>query len=355
MASVAEYFALKKAANPNDRNIQGIQTMMGLNARNQDPYGMSGLANLPLSFALGRANRDAAEFDQNTADKADSFMQQEYQQHKEKQQGAANQAATSNLLSLLKEDVTAANDYFQNNPLLRDKFSPGFKFKEPLNKESWTTVEAFSADGKTKNTYQLNIGGLPEAGKRFTEAGGTGAMTGDDLEKFMPAGWLVKFSGAAKTAPDPKAPQTREVQRGDQSVTEEYNTDTGTWHVVGKGPKWSPKAESTGATAEQKGFREWATEYGSLIKARANVEKGLDPITGQMIPQTQIETAKATLNGLIAKTERHMQATFPNEWKTYGGTATPQPAAPQPITATNPTNGQRIVSYDNGKSWQPAR
>jgi hypothetical protein len=95
------------------------------------------------------------------------------------------------------------------------------------------------------------------------------------------------------------------------------------------------------------------------MKARASIEKGYDPITGQVIPQTQIETAKATVNGQIANTERYMQATFPNEWKTYVGTPQPQAQQQQPagrqLDETTARNILRDAGGDKEKARQMAR
>jgi len=104
---------------------------------------------------------------------------------------------------------------------------------------------------------------------------------------------------------------------------------------------------SGGATAEQRGFSQWVTKYDGLMKARASIEKGFDPITGQVIPQTQIETARQTVNDQIAKTERYMQATFPAEWKVYAGTAQPQPTSAKQQAVTD-TQLQAMLTSSRG-------
>jgi hypothetical protein len=70
----------------------------------------------------------------------------------------------------------------------------------------------------------------------------------------------------------------------------------------------------------KKDAKEFRREIGGLdglYKSRATIEKGLDPITGAVIPQTQIDEAKATIQGQIDSKEEWMKTEYPEQWSTY--------------------------------------
>ena len=68
---------------------------------------------------------------------------------------------------------------------------------------------------------------------------------------------------------------------------------------------------SSGGGGDLKEFRKEVAGLNSLYKARATIEKGYDPITGQVIPQDQITTAKATIQQQIERQEGIMQIEYP--------------------------------------------
>ncbi|WP_136526823.1 hypothetical protein [Geomonas ferrireducens] len=107
------------------------------------------------------------------------------------------------------------------------------------------------------------------------------------------------------------------------------------------------------AKDERQDFNQWVTKLQTLRRQEAGIQKGYDPITGQVIPQTQIDNALATVRAEIANTEGYLRATHGDRFKTYKG-GSEKPAAPAPMYATNPQTGQKIVSNDGGKSWQPS-
>lgn len=78
--------------------------------------------------------------------------------------------------------------------------------------------------------------------------------------------------------------------------------------------------EGGGVDPEDKrtsGFRAEKSHLDALYGRRATIEKGYDPITGEAIPQTQIATAKATIQGQINKAEQYISRQYPDLWKTY--------------------------------------
>jgi len=362
MASVAEYFALKRGINPEDRNIRGISTMMAMNANKPDPYGVQGLANLPLSYALGKSTAAAREYDEAAGVQADSYMQQQFQQHKDDQLQKAKESAMKNWLDLGKMDPEAANSLAERDPALQSALPSGIRLKDKISKEGWLTGEVLSEDGKSKTVYQFNLGGMEEAKKRLAEKGITGTPTAEDLANAMPPGYAFKLTGASKAAGEEKSPElTGHVVRDKKSPTG--------WSYAGKDgsimstgapdPYRGKEGTGGGGNAEQKGFSTWVTKYDGLMKARASIEKGFDPITGQIIPQTQIETAKATINDQLARTERYMQSTFPNEWRTYAGATQPQPKAapvaqrPPGFDVFDEKRGIWLNPNDPTKGWRP--
>ena len=73
----------------------------------------------------------------------------------------------------------------------------------------------------------------------------------------------------------------------------------------------------SGGGSDLKEFRKEVAGLNSLYKSRATIEKGYDPITGQVIPQDQITTAKATIQGQIERQEGIMQIEYPGQWEKY--------------------------------------
>lgn len=360
MPSLSEYFALKKAANPEDRNIKGISTMMATNANKPDPYGIQGLANLPLSYALGKANAAAGEYDQQTAAQGDAYMQQQLQQHKDDQLQKAKESAMKNWLELGKQDPAAANDYADKDPVLQQALPSGIRLKDKITKDGWITGETLSEDGRTKTVYQLNLGGMEAAKQKLQSMGVTGTPTVEELTNAMPPGFAFKLTGASKAAAEPKDPKlTGHVVRDKESPTGwSYAGEDGEVMATGapdpyKGKEHTGGGGSGGPTAEQKGFSTWATKYDGLVKARAAIEKGFDPFTGQALPQTQLDTAKASIQEQIGKTERYMQSTFPNEWRTYAGAA-PAPSQAPAGRQLDPATAKQIL-YDAGGDKNKAR
>lgn len=72
-----------------------------------------------------------------------------------------------------------------------------------------------------------------------------------------------------------------------------------------------------GGAGDAKEFRMHMSQLNGLYKSLANIQKGVDPITQQVIPQDQIEAAKATITGQINSLESLMEADYPDQWAKY--------------------------------------
>lgn len=359
MAGVAEYFALKKAANPEDRNIKGISTMMALNAQKPDPYGIQGLANLPLSYALGKATANAGEFDQNTANQAESFMQQQLQQHKDDQLQKLKESSMKNWLELGKTDPLAANDYAAKDPILQSALPSGIRLKDKISKDGWLTGEALSEDGTTKTTYEFNLGGMDAAKQKLQSMGITGTPTADQLAEAMPQGYVFKLSGAATPAKDAGPPKTREVQRGSLAITEEYDDQTGSWNEIGRGPKWNPRSGGQGDNSRQdrrEAFEMFKRQEGDVRRLGQIAEQGykgqFSMPDGTIVSFDGSEQARVALDKLMRERRAEVAAVHPGltakyhpDWIHYPNKTSKQ---------LDPATAKQIL-YDAGGDKEKAR
>jgi hypothetical protein len=106
-----------------------------------------------------------------------------------------------------------------------------------------------------------------------------------------------------------------------------HDKTTGNYYVDGRPytGRVLPKVEKViqegggrgGGGSDLKEFRKEVTALNGLYKSRATIEKGYDPITGQVIPQDQITTAKATIQQQIERQEGIMQIEYPDQWAHY--------------------------------------
>lgn len=78
--------------------------------------------------------------------------------------------------------------------------------------------------------------------------------------------------------------------------------------------------KKTGGKTEpkiDKDFMSSINNLDDLYKARASIEKGVDPMTAMVLPQGQLDIAKKTINSQIASRESIISGTWPDEWKRY--------------------------------------
>lgn len=80
------------------------------------------------------------------------------------------------------------------------------------------------------------------------------------------------------------------------------------------GMKVSSKAGGGSSSSE---FDKQMKELESLYKKRADIEGGIDPITGETLDGSQASAALGTINSVIDDRERYMQETSPDLWQKY--------------------------------------
>jgi hypothetical protein len=167
---------------------------------------------------------------------------------------------------------------------------------------------ALPGDAAKQATFRLDAGS-PEANVALIQA--------KDTDEIRAVG--VKFNLPFKALEKPLSIATREEYRNQvidhqnrQADLAERRADIREKRLIYMGNKPS-------LSAEQKGFSTWISKYDNLAKARATIEKGYDPITAAVIPQTQIATAKATINDQLNRTQRYIKETFPDDWAIYNG------------------------------------
>jgi hypothetical protein len=108
----------------------------------------------------------------------------------------------------------------------------------------------------------------------------------------------------------------------------------------------------SGGGTDGKEFRQWTSKLDGLKKSEASIQKGFDPITGQIIPQTQIDAALNTVRSQIADTENYISTEYPDQWKKY--------RKPAPAQQSNqgkqldPTTAKQIL-FDAGGDKEKAR
>ena len=66
-----------------------------------------------------------------------------------------------------------------------------------------------------------------------------------------------------------------------------------------------------------KDFMSAVNNLDGLYKARASIERGVDPYTETSLLPEQLEIAKKTINAQIGNRERIISRTWPDEWKRY--------------------------------------
>lgn len=68
---------------------------------------------------------------------------------------------------------------------------------------------------------------------------------------------------------------------------------------------------------ERQEFRKEIAGLDGLYKSKASIQKGVDPLTGQIIPQDNITASLATIDGQIQSKEAWISSEYPDHWKTY--------------------------------------
>lgn len=179
----------------------------------------SGLAKPLLAYTMGSELAKAEEWDQNREAESLESLRSTQAYIKDMADREAATKIMEQIIKIAKEDPVAATAFLEaeaqgDNPYMR-KFA-GIKISAPL-KDGWTTVQG--GDGQA---YQVYVPGLQDA---------------EGNPELMRK--VVIPIGNPKPTKD-EAPKTRTVRRGNLEVTEEWDSKSGTWKEVGRGPAWKP-------------------------------------------------------------------------------------------------------------------
>jgi hypothetical protein len=300
---------MKTQKNPYERNIATTNAVMNQMPQNGGVSGLEGLGKIPLMYQQGVDSANARQFDEARAVEDQKTMQgvQAYQQQKDAQDQKAQALKTA--IELSKTDFKAANDLLaQSLPEMASKV----KFSGN-DKDGWKDIEVKGPDGFTTRGY-LNPAHFAE----LAEAKKNGTLD----EKTTQEIFNRNFSPFSRY-------ETKEVNKSPEitsNIVQDPESKTG-WSYVGKDgqiiaknaePPKKPAGNGNGSgNNDRKEFRTWVSQLDGLYRNRASIEKGLDPLTGAVIPQQQIDTAKATINREIQSKEQFISTEFPDQWKSY--------------------------------------
>lgn len=385
--------------NPYDRSLASTQAIMNQMPKDGGVTGLESIGKIPLMYQMGKDTENARVYDQSmrAAQKEHAISVANYQAAKDERDYDLKKERHDADIAGMK-DVRVKNAIGSAIELTKSGNEP-----EAVNllRNVGIPITSFTVAGNMLQSRMENgaeVGLLQIAGKPTPSF-----VVWDPENATDPAlgNWReASFAEIRKWSAGP--PKRDTVQRGNLNVTQQWNAEKGEYEDIASGPKWAPSRAGGGGGGDDKEFRQWAGKLQSLQGRIASVQKGINPYSGEAIPQTNIEAALATLTPEVENTKRLLRSKFPDQYSTYFGnevaTAQPKPiqgdpnkhmplsAAPagpkntiggvqyykakdgnwyqdeadkrspaQPMTATNPKTGQKIISIDGGKSWQPAR
>jgi hypothetical protein len=172
---------------------------------------------------------------------------------------------------------------------------------------------------KKKDGGQLLLAIQKQSGAPFVfDKGQWRDMTDEDLSLL---GEMPKPEGRKRL--------DRETHLGGGNWQKEESYDEGVkWSPVGK--PYKKEGGGGGSLTEKDAvseFRQHVSDLDSLNKAKALILKGVDPLTGAYIPQTQIADALKVIDPQILQLEGYIKKTFPEQWYRYKPAAPAAPAA----------------------------
>ena len=106
-------------------------------------------------------------------------------------------------------------------------------------------------------------------------------------------------------------------------------------------PQWD---KSSGSNAN-KNFSGLMDKLHSLTKAKATILKGYDPMTGELLDQSNIDAARDAIDAQITNTERYMSRVYPMRWNQYSGKQIGDPGSEQKTLSPE----QRLAIYKQAK------
>lgn len=255
----------------------------------------SGFAKPFLAYAMGKDLAQGEQWDTNRNAQVDTYLTQNMDLQRNKQQQEYATEVFKRVVEISKHDPVAATQILkkeaEGNPLLAPMKDISFNAK--TTKDDWATITG--GDGQA---YQVYLPGLAEVQKDPQNA---------ELKK--------KYIVPIGNPKDPKGDKTI----GNVNPTDFTPESMDKYNASGKYSDLVLIDKKAGAEKEKtaKEFRQYQGQLDGLYKAKASVQKGYDPISGQVIPQTQIEDALKTINEKIFDKENYMKNVFPDEWKHY--------------------------------------
>jgi len=344
---------LKTQKNPHERNLAATMNVINSMPKDGGVTGLEGIGKLPLMLQAGVDSAAAQQFDEARAQKEDEYAVGAMKYQQEKDALARRDKVFANYIKLAQVDPNAANTYATEDPDAKQVVPHGMQIVAKPDKNGWLAVKELSADGTQETSYQLNLGGLPEAAK-VLKAQGIVRPTVTQIAEAMPPGWAIKTVGAAK-ATDAEDKPTSQVQKDPESPTGwSYISEKGNLYPGApdphKGKTSIHVSGGGGESGEEKGFNKWSTKLQAIQGRIASIKKGYDPLTGQAVPQTNIDAAIAQLQPELENTARYMRSKFPNESRTYFGGGSSNNSGNSGLPHNLP-QGATNVTKRNGKIY----
>lgn len=281
---------LMKQNNPYDDRVKATGALMP----------NSGYAAPLLGYMMGKDKAAGERWDTNRNAALENASQQGMLQLKNQQDQEYATKILGNIIEISKHDAPAATALLkaeaQKNPHLQPYKDITFSSE---TKDEWATVTT------SEGSYQVYLPGLKE-------------ISDDPNSEELRKKYIIPVGG--KKVESPYKGGSRQ-----EFIHPKLGKVEGTYMGLDESgkPRWEDivKVPEQGANPNDtiSAFRQYKSQLDGLYKAKASVQKGYDPYTGELIPQTQIATALKTIDDQIIRAERYMKAKFPDEWGIYGG------------------------------------
>jgi hypothetical protein len=388
MASLLDLY--KKAYQPNPYN-RGADMMAGAIGNTPDRgFGYAAAARMPMMWTMGAMAGKGAALDRERMSAYSDLVANQVQQQSDQRQQELASKVFQQVIELSKMDPEAATEILKKeatqNPYLQ-KFA-GIRFTAPTTKDQWMNLEV---DGKPYQVWlpgyarMMNDPNTPpeqilQAGieKKIIIPGGNAAGKTSDV---TPEGKRI-FGELQDTSQIPDESRGRyedamkkNLANESPSLLKQYSEQTASenkpeeWQDWGYGQKRNKRTgevkkvptaprQSTGtAQREDNNFLSAVNQLDGLYKSRASIEKGYDPLTGQVIKPENLDQAKETINGQIADRERFISGKWSKQWAAYRGSPGSQQEQPGEKTLDRET-AKKILQQAGGdkeKARQIAR
>jgi|GEM_PF-6831546 len=302
----------------------------------------SGYAKPLLAYMMGRDTRLADEYRQEQG----KTLMDLYQKQKQKEHAWKVLELSAKISD---NDPEAANDIIEveakENPLLQD-IAQNVKFAG-----KGKGIYKLITNPKTGEVFWFNW----ERAKRQLAALGENASV-EDTKRILEENKFVITEAVPQKS---KAPKTREIKKGDEIVTEEWDPETGIWKEIAKAPRTTSKGGVGSENLKGKRFMQYYTKYLDLKKKIASIKLGTNPLTGTKWDTKNLHGALMELEPEIERLERYLKTRFPDEWSAYVGynTSAPLDTVPAHESLNQMENKMydQAIGYKQGdwKRWLP--